>query len=230
MPDSSQNSNLRVEFNRWAADGRGEGMESDHLPITLPVIAKMHIQPADSILDVGCGAGWLTRRLAALVPQGRAVGVDVSDEMISRARKTDADLENVMFVTSPVDELPWESDVFTHAISVESAYYWPEPAKGIAEMFRVLHTCGRAWILINYYRDNPHCHQWGPLLPIPTKLLSAEEWSAMFRDAGFSHVAYEFVPDPSPSPDTYAGRWFRDAAQLREFKRTGALLVHASKL
>jgi hypothetical protein len=42
-------------------------------------------------------------------------------------------------------------------------------------------------------------------------------------------VAHTRVPDPSPSPETYTGRWFRDAAQLRAFKAEGALLVHGSK-
>ena len=64
MPSDSRDS-LREEFNRWAEAGRGEGMEQDHLPITLPVLEKMQLAPTDNVLDVGCGAGWLSRRLAA---------------------------------------------------------------------------------------------------------------------------------------------------------------------
>src|SRR5215469_4749559 len=90
---------LRREFNRWAEAGRGEGMEQEHLPITLPVLEKMHLAPADNVLDVGCGAGWLSRRLAKLVPLGRVVGMDVSDEMIRRARRASVNVENLMFVT-----------------------------------------------------------------------------------------------------------------------------------
>ncbi len=112
---------------------------------------------------------------------------------------------------------------------MESAYYWPEPAAGVREIFRVLRPGGRAWILINYYRDNLHCHQWGPLLAVPTRLLLAEEWVELFRAAGFSDVAHERVVDPSASPEIYSGRWFRDAAQLRAFKSEGALLVHGRK-
>jgi hypothetical protein len=83
--------------------------------------------------------------------------------------------------------------------------------------------------LINYYRDNPHCHQWGALLAVPTHLLLAEEWAELFRAAGFMDVAQERVIDPSPSPEVYSGRWFRDAAQLRAFKAEGALLIHGKK-
>jgi SAM-dependent methyltransferase len=132
-------------------------------------------------------------------------------------------------VTGEVAEIPWEPNFFTHVISVESAYYWPNPTAGLKEIHRVLRPGGSAWILINYYRDNAHCHQWGALLAVPTHLLSAEEWSTLFRQAGFARVEHERVVDPSPSPERYTGRWFRDAAQLRAFKAEGALLVFGSK-
>ncbi len=225
----SNTKNLREEFNRWAEAGRGDGMEEDHLPITLPVLEKMRLGPAENVLDVGCGAGWLSRRIARMVPEGRVVGMDISDEMVRVARRGSQEHDNILYITGEVDEIPWEPNFFTHAISVESAYYWPEPAKGVKEIHRVLRPGGRAWILMNYYRDNPHCHQWGELLQVPTKLLSAEEWSGLFREAGFAEIAHERVPDPSPSPESYTGRWFHDAAHLKAFKAEGALLVYGRK-
>jgi len=229
MPPLDPSISLREEFNRWAEAGRGEGMEQDHLPITLPVLEKMRLAPTDSVLDAGCGGGWLSWRLAKLVPDGRVIGMDISDEMIRHARQASADFDNLMFVTGEVAEIPWQANLFSHAISVESSYYWPNPAAGLKDIFRVLHEGGSAWILINYYRDNPHSHQWGNLLAVPTHLLSAEEWAVLFRDAGFSNMAHERIVDPSPSPEVYTGRWFRDAEQLRAFKAGGALLVHGTK-
>jgi ubiquinone/menaquinone biosynthesis C-methylase UbiE len=229
MPESEFNEKLRVEFNRWADAGRGEGMEEEHLPITLPVLDLMQLAPDDNVLDVGCGGGWLTRLLAERVPQGRVVGIDIADEMVRRARKKYVDLENAMFVLGGADEIPWDANFFTRAISVESAYYWPDPARGLHEIYRVLHEGGSAWVLINYYRDNPHCHQWAEQFAIPALLFSAEEWVGKFRDAGFADVAHRRVPDPTPVTEPYTGRWFRDAAQLRAFREAGALLVHGTK-
>ena len=224
-----QSETLREEFNRWAEAGRGDSMEQDHLPITLPVLSKMRLGASDNVLDVGCGSGWLSRRIGKMVSEGRLVGMDISDEMIRIARRNSADQHNLMFVVGEVTEIPWQPDFFSHVISVESAYYWPNPAAGIKEIFRVLRPGGSAWILINYYRDNPHAHQWGAQLAVPTHLLSAEQWSELFRQAGCATASHERIVDPSPSPDTYTGRWFRDAAQLRAFKAEGALLVHAVK-
>jgi len=221
--------NLREEFNRWADAGRGEKMEQDHLPITLPVLEKMRLGPTDNVLDLGCGAGWLSRQISRSVPEGRVVGMDISDEMIRVARRTSVDQDNLLFVAGEVAAIPWEPNFFTHVISVESSYYWPNPTAGVKEIYRVLRPDGAAWILINYYRDNPHCHQWGELLAVPTHLFSAEEWADLFRAAGFAQVLHERVADPTPTPEIYTGRWFRDAAQLRAFKAEGALLVHALK-
>ena len=40
-------------------EGRGEGMEQDHLPIALPALDRMRLAPEDNVLDLGCGAaGW----------------------------------------------------------------------------------------------------------------------------------------------------------------------------
>ena len=225
----SQVKSLREEFNRWAEAGRGDGMEQDHLPITVPVLEKMGLSATDNVLDVGCGSGWLSRHVGRLVPEGRVVGMDISDEMVRVARRSSAEHDNILFIAGEVSEIPWDSNFFTQAISVESAYYWPNPAAGVKEIHRVLRPGGRIWILINYYRDNAYCHQWGSLLAVPTHLLAAEEWAEILRAAGFAQVSHERIIDPSPSPESYTGRWFRDAAELRAFKAEGALLIQGTK-
>jgi SAM-dependent methyltransferase len=155
--------------------------------------------------------------------------MDISEEMIRHARRASVDFDNLMFVTGEVSEIPWQPNFFSHVISVESSYYWPDPAASIKDIYRVVNEGGSVWILINYYRDNPQCHQWGELLAVTTHLLSAEEWAAHLHDAGFSKVMHERIVDPSPTPEVYTGRWFRDAAHLRAFKAEGALLLHGVK-
>jgi SAM-dependent methyltransferase len=227
--DSVLNEQLREEFNRWAAAGRGEGMEEDHLPFVLPVLDQMHLARDENVLDVGSGAGWLVRLIAERVPEGRVIGADISDEMVRRARRNYVAVENAMFVLGSADEIPWDANFFTHAISVESAYYWPDPARGLREIYRVLRDDGKAWIVINFYRDNPHSHQWAAQFATPAHLFSAAEWEALLRDAGFRDIGHRQIPDPTPAPPSYSGRWFKDAAQLREFRQIGALLVYGTR-
>lgn len=229
MNKTKVDSHVRNEFNQWAEDGRGKGMEDHHLPITEPVLALMDLNPDDRVLDLGCGNGWLCRRVAGLAPGARVVGVDISPEMVRLARSASSGYANLNFLEGVADRIPCGDDSFSKVISVESAYYWPDPAASMREIFRVLVQGGSAWILINYYRENPHAHQWGSILKVPTRLLSTSEWMACYREAGFVDVQSRNIPDPTPVPEDYSGRSFRDAEQMRNFRKVGALLVHGSK-
>lgn len=46
-----------------------------------------HLRPHHDILDVGCGPGSITAGLAALCPEGRTLGVDVSEGVVAQARR-----------------------------------------------------------------------------------------------------------------------------------------------
>ncbi|HUI41105.1 MAG TPA: methyltransferase domain-containing protein [Terriglobia bacterium] len=229
MSTQAAGQQLREEFNRWAEAGRGEGMETDHLPIVLPMLAMINLRPDEVILDAGCGTGWLCRLLSKRVTHGKVMGMDVSDEMVRRAQRASAGVANVSFITGSVDGIPQPAESFNRVVSVESAYYWPQPEDGLREILRVLKPGGSAWVLINYYRDNLYCHQWAQHYTIPTHLLSADEWAGLFREVGFSGVEDRRIPDPTPTPATYTGRWFRDAEELRRFREEGALLVYGTK-
>ena len=227
--DNPSEIKVRNEFDEWAKAGRGEEMEDHHLPITAPVLPLMSIKPTDRVLDLGCGSGWLSRRIVRLVPEGSVVGVDIAEEMLHRARAASSGYANLNFMEGSADRIPCDDRSFDKIISVESAYYWPDPAASVREMFRVLDAGGSAWILINYYLENPHSQQWGPILGIPTRRLSTEQWMGFYRDAGFVDVGHRQIPDPTPVPDQYTGRWFRDAEQMRAFHQVGALLVHGTR-
>jgi ubiquinone/menaquinone biosynthesis C-methylase UbiE len=229
MTDIPAEIRVRNEFNQWAEAGRGEEMEDHHLPITEPVLPLMDLKPNDRVLDLGCGSGWLCRRIARLVPEGRVVGIDIAPEMVRRARAVSREHANLNFMEGAADRIPCGGGSFSKIVSVESAYYWPDPAACVGEMFRVLAKGGSAWILINYYLENPHAHQWGPIVNVPTHLLSTDEWMAFYRAAGFVDVQHRQIPDPTPVPDDYSGRWFRNAEQMRKFHQVGALLVHGTK-
>ena len=59
--------------------------------------------PGARVVDLGCGSGEFTTRLAELVPDGSVVGVDPDPSMIATARRHDA--PNLDFVEAPAQEL-----------------------------------------------------------------------------------------------------------------------------
>ena len=230
----SPDEKLQQEFNKWAEAGRGEGMERDHLNITEKTVRLMDLRPGERVLDLGCGSGWATRLLARLVaegPQGfgQVVGIDISDEMIRRARASSKDFENIMFVWGSAQQIPWEENFFDKVLSVESFYYYPDQDRVLAELFRVMAPHGRLFILINLYKDNPYSLRWVDELKVPVHARSKDEYVRMLKAHTFENVEAVQIPDDTPTPEVYSGKWFKNAEELRDFKRIGALLLIATK-
>src|SRR5271156_266710 len=196
--------------------------------------ARMDLDTAQRVLDLGCGSGWATRLLARTVADatrgpGQVVGVDISDEMVRRARDESKDLGNATFVVGSAAQIPCEENSFDKVLSVESFYYYPDQDRALDELFRVMAPRGRLFILINLYKDNPYSLQWVPKLKVPVHIRSAAEYVELLKQHGFESAEHALIPDDTPTPDDYKTTSFRSLDDLRAFKRVGALLLMGSK-
>jgi arsenite methyltransferase len=220
---------LQQEFNEWAAAGRGDAMEDHHSDITDQTLALMDLKPTDRVLDLGCGTGWASRRMARVVSQGEVVGIDVADEMLRRAEQASSGVPNVRYLWGSAESIPAPDGSFNKVLSVESFYYYADQGKALDELRRVIAPGGRLFILINLYRDNHYSLLWVDELKVPVQVHSEAEYLEMLRRHGFTKVEARRIPDRSPTPDNYFGKWFKNADELRDFKRIGALLLMGTK-
>jgi ubiquinone/menaquinone biosynthesis C-methylase UbiE len=220
---------LQHEFNQWAVAGRGDEMEAHHSDITEQTLALMHIQPGDRILDLGCGTGWASRRMARAAASGEVIGLDVADEMLRRAEQESSAFRNVRYVWGSAEKIPEADNAFGKVLSVESFYYYADQGAALDELRRVMAPGAKLFILINLYKDNHYSLRWVTELKVPVQALSEAEYLALLKKHGFITVEARRIPDRSPTPEAYSGKWFKNAEELRDFKKIGALLLIAGK-
>jgi ubiquinone/menaquinone biosynthesis C-methylase UbiE len=226
---SQADQKLQQEFNQWAAAGRGDEMEDHHSDITEQTLALMDLQPNDRVLDLGCGTGWASRRMAKVVTGGEVVGIDVADEMLRRAENASQGINNVKYVWGSAEKIPAGDNHFSKVLSVESFYYYADQSKALDELRRVMAPNARLFILINLYKDNHYSLRWVSELKVAVQAKSEAEYIELLKQHGFKNVEARRIPDRSPSPDVYSGKWFKNADELKDFKRIGALLLIATK-
>lgn len=107
------------------------------------------IKRGEAILDIGCGAGVDTLVAAMLAgPTGRAVGIDLTAEMLERARENlrKTSIENVDFKQASAEELPFPDASFDAVISNGVFNLVPDRVKALMEVWRVLKPDGRLMI------------------------------------------------------------------------------------
>jgi len=104
---------------------------------------------AGEVLDVGTGPGHAALLFARQRPRARVVGVDASPTMIgiARAKAARARQANVSFQEGDALALPFAEGRFDLVYSFASIKHWPDRARGIGEIFRVLKPGGRMVVL-----------------------------------------------------------------------------------
>jgi SAM-dependent methyltransferase len=94
-------------------------------------------QPGLRWLDVGCGNGAFTEMIVARCAPGSIHGVDPSEAQLAFARTRPA-TRTAQFHQGDAMALPFPDDQFDAAVMPLVIFFVPEPAKGVAEMARVV--------------------------------------------------------------------------------------------
>jgi len=110
-------------------------------PVQRGSLAELDLRAADRVLDVGCGTGAGSRAAAATA--ANVVGIDLSPEMIRQAVGLAAGIENVRFEVADAERLPFGDREFTAVLCSNALHHYPDPARAVAEMARVLAPGGR---------------------------------------------------------------------------------------
>jgi SAM-dependent methyltransferase len=100
---------------------------------------------ADHVLDVGCGCGQTTRTAAASAPAGSAVGVDLVEALVQRAksRAAEAGLVNAAFHVADAARHPFAPASFDVILSRHGAQFFADPVAAFKRLREALRPGGR---------------------------------------------------------------------------------------
>jgi ubiquinone/menaquinone biosynthesis C-methylase UbiE len=172
-------------------------MNMSHSAMTDWGLQQITIPKNAVILDIGCGGGRTVRKLAALAPDGKVVGLDYSAASVTVSRETNAQeiqAGRVQIEHGSVATLPFPDRTFDVVTAVETHYYWPDLSANVREVLRVLKTGGTFALIAEAYRGGPFRLVYSIVMPLlRATLLSDSEHRDLLTEAGFTEVAINHV-------------------------------------
>lgn len=187
-----KNKSAIEEFNNWAKIGKDVGMENGHANSVSQMInifeKRFDVNNVKSMLDLGCGNGWMLRKLASKYSLDVGLGIDGSAEMINKAKKYQTNLDYLC-----MDITKWKaSRSYDLIMSMEFIYYLNDPETVFNNIFNnAAHKESIFIIGIDHYKENQDSLSWPSDLGVYMNTLSINEWIDLYRKIGMKGIEYE---------------------------------------
>jgi ubiquinone/menaquinone biosynthesis C-methylase UbiE len=193
---NDQKAGARRWFDRRAASYESGVTSRWRDPVQRASLDALHIGAGDRLLDVGCGTGAASRSAASVAAS--VVGIDLSLEMIRKAQQMADGFANVHFEIADSEHLPFEDGAFTAVLCSNSFHHYPDPARAVREMARVLAPGGRL-VIGDACSDRAAARIADAFLrrfePGHVRLYRSDELGSFVRDAGLSRVELKRLSD-----------------------------------
>lgn len=150
------------------------------------LVSKLELKPKARVLDVGCGTGNLLAWVADAFPSVELVGIDRCRPMLEQG--LDKLNDRAHFIQADSERLPLPSKYFDVLLNTHCFHHFPNQAKAVSEMFRVVKPGGEV-LVIDGWRDGPWGHMiYDRIVPaFEGEVLHASRarFRKLFEDAGF---------------------------------------------
>ncbi len=143
----------------------------------------------DIILDASGGTGLLIERIIHMIgDEGIIHLIDISKEMLDKAKDRFKGIENVLISQQDVHQLEFDDNYFSKVICVSSFHYYAEPHKVLGNFHRVLKPEG-ALIFVDWCRDSLHFKLFNILMKLLSKhhvnIYSSNELKSLVEKSKF---------------------------------------------
>ena len=170
-------------------------MNAGNRYINRSAIEVLQAQPGDQVLKIGMGNGFFVKELMAVYPAVQYTGIDYSEVMVEEAKQRNADLiENgqVQFQLASAGQLPFAAEIFHTVFTVNTVYFWDDPAQVLSGIRRVLKPAGQLLIAVRPRSVMQHY----PFVKYGFQMFSSQELGALLTRNGFTVTAILEKPEP----------------------------------
>ncbi len=197
QPTSETNSTQIIErkqflFDRWAPSYDWLFPSVFYQAAHQQMLEFVTLPNQANILDIGCGTGRLLNRLANHYPNFNGIGVDLSPEMLRKARQTNRHRSRLIFVQGAANPLRFGDEQFDAVFNTFSFMHYPEPNQVFQEVFRVLRPGGQFYLVDPLYflgQRQPRLS----LTPGGIQFYSAIQREAIATEAGFTQSEHHHL-------------------------------------
>lgn len=151
--------------------------------VALNSLNEFHFDPRDHVLDVGCRDGRISAFISDLVPEGKVVGLDISEHMISEAN-SQFTKANLSFLQVNTEEIPFAAQ-FDKLIALNYLHWIPDQKKALISMRDSLKPEGSMLLLFPIKSKD-----------IVLSLVHSDKWKdhfPFFKPTRFYHTPEEFA-------------------------------------
>ena len=174
---------VRKTFDKWAQNGRAELMEEEHGKNVLKILESISFDKPFTFLDVGCGNGWVVRKIAKEENCKKSIGIDKSKKMIIQAEKK-IESKKEEYIHTDIESIK-NRGKFNFIFSMESLYYADSIEIALEKIYKLLKPGGQFFCGTDFYTDNKATARWAGIMKIQMHLHSKKEWKEFFKNAGF---------------------------------------------
>ena len=169
-----------------------KGMNEHHSPVTEWALGFFKVRHRDIVLDIGCGGGAAIKRIADTTDAKEIYGIDHSDvsvELSTFNNQRAIKCGKVKISKSNVESMPFDNESIDRIITIESYYFWTDPAKCLKEVYRVLKSGGKFLIVADIHgnanldeKDIEGIQKFNLFNP------TLDEFKSLLENAGFINV------------------------------------------
>ena len=150
-------------------------------PAQTKLLQLTGLQPGDAVLDIACGTGLLSFRMAgSVIPSGNVTATDISDRMIEFAARSAAEknISNISFRRMEAEELSVDDNAYDAVICSLGLMYVTDAQQSVNEMYRATRPGGRSAALVWGQRN---ACGWADIFPIVESRVTSEVCPLFFR-------------------------------------------------